>query len=422
MPTNDTDVLVIGAGPAGASVAIRLAALGWKVALIEQSAFPRQKVCGECLGPASLELLEEIGLGTTLAAAAGPSIRTVAWMMGEQTVLAKMPPCTGGRHAYGCALGRDRLDWMLLEHARACGVEVIQPAKVRRVSGGPGEFACSYEWQHEGSRTRHADHGTQVLRAAVVVDAHGSWERGPTFENEAQPLQAELPSRPMDLLAFKTTFEASALESGVLPVLCLRGGYGGIVVADRARTTIACCVSRATLQQLRMRLPGVAAGLAVDSYLRSSCGGVADALRSARQLEPWRAVGPLRTGFHGCRIPGILQIGNAGAEAHPLIGEGICMALQSAAVLARLMAVRPRTVSTSYILEVQHSHTLICKKVFSGRLRFAQLCAQIAMRPVLARCTVSLTRAWPALLTTGARLAGKARHSLSVSSREQAVA
>src|SRR5580658_5955610 len=76
----DTDVLIIGAGPAGASVAVRLARLGWRVTLVEQASFPRQKVCGECLGPASLELLDELGVGPKVSELAGPAIRQVAWM------------------------------------------------------------------------------------------------------------------------------------------------------------------------------------------------------------------------------------------------------------------------------------------------------------------------------------------------------
>ena len=57
--------------------------------------------------------------------------------------------------------------------------------------------------------------------------------------------------RSADLLAFKATFRNATLASGVLPVLCLPGGYGGMVVSDRGRTTIACCILRTTLRQQR---------------------------------------------------------------------------------------------------------------------------------------------------------------------------
>ncbi len=48
------DVVVVGAGPAGSTVAIELARAGWSVALIERQRFPRRKVCGECIAASNL--------------------------------------------------------------------------------------------------------------------------------------------------------------------------------------------------------------------------------------------------------------------------------------------------------------------------------------------------------------------------------
>ena len=45
--TNDYDVIIAGAGPAGSSAAIHLATSGLKVLLVEQKKFPRAKLCGE---------------------------------------------------------------------------------------------------------------------------------------------------------------------------------------------------------------------------------------------------------------------------------------------------------------------------------------------------------------------------------------
>jgi menaquinone-9 beta-reductase len=404
----DTDALVIGAGPAGASVAIRLAGLGWRVTLLEQTSFPRQKVCGECLGPASLELLDELGLGSKVSELAGPAIRQVAWMAGDRTIVAEMPACQGGRHAYGCAIGRDCLDMLLLQHARSQGVEVVQPAKVLRVSGVPGNFDCVYEWRCDGvieQRERRSEHRR---KAAVVIDAHGSWERGPACDTTEGDGGENLRPRASDLLAFKATIDGATLAPGILPVLCLSGGYGGMVVSDRGRTTLACCIRRATLRQWRAQARQGSAGDVVEAHLRSSCDGVAAALRTAHRQGSWHAVGPLRTGFHLRNAPGIPRIGNAAAEAHPLIGEGICMALQSADILARLFAHRPKDLRAAYIVDVQRAHAAICREEFAARMRLAQLYARVAMQPSLAAAAAILLSTWPRALTTGARLAGKA--------------
>jgi menaquinone-9 beta-reductase len=406
----DTDALVIGGGPAGASVAIRLASLGWRVTLLEQTSFPRQKVCGECLGAASLELLDELGLGSRVSELAGPAIRQVAWMAGDRTIVAEMPACQGGRHPYGCAIGRDCLDMLLLEHARSQGVEVVQPARALRVGGVPGDFECVYEWRCNERVMQQRERRSEHRRtAAVVIDAHGSWERGPEWHDGAHDGREVSEPRAADLFAFKTTFDGATLAPGVLPVLCLSGGYGGMVVSDRGRTTIACCLRRATLRQLRAQARDASAGEVVEGYLRSSCDGVAAALRTAHRQDSWHAVGPLRTGFHLRGAPGVPRIGNAAAETHPLIGEGICMALQSAAILAGLFGHRPKHLAPACMVDVQRAHAAICRREFSARMRLAQLYARVAMQPSLAAAAAILMSTWPRALATGARLAGKAR-------------
>ncbi len=409
MTTPDADALIIGSGPAGASVAIRLATQGWRVILVEQHGFPRQKVCGECLGPASLELLDELGLGPKVKALAGPPIRQVAWMAGTKTTVAQMPARRTGSHAYGCAIGRDVLDLLLLEQARAKGVAVLQPAKVRRVYGVPGHFECLCEWRYDEAGANRERLPERRVTASMVIDAHGSWERGPDYDPSGPVTHETLQPQSADLLAFKAIFEGSTLEPGVLPVLCLPGGYGGMVVSDRGRTTVACCIRRGTLRHWRSTLGEGSAGDAVDAYLRGSCAGVASVLSKAHRRESWLAVGALRTGFHPFGPCGVLRIGNAAAEAHPLIGEGICMALQSAAVLASLCAKRPAELNAPFILHLQRMQQLICRRDFTTRMRFAHLFAQIAMRPSLAAAAATLMKSCPRALTAGAALAGKGR-------------
>ena len=52
MSTHRFDVLIVGAGPAGSAAALVLARAGARVALVDKAAFPRDKACGDLIGPA----------------------------------------------------------------------------------------------------------------------------------------------------------------------------------------------------------------------------------------------------------------------------------------------------------------------------------------------------------------------------------
>ena len=60
------DIAVIGAGPAGSTLALALAQRGWDVVLIERDALPRHKVCGEFLSPEAQGTLRQLGLSAQL--------------------------------------------------------------------------------------------------------------------------------------------------------------------------------------------------------------------------------------------------------------------------------------------------------------------------------------------------------------------
>ncbi len=417
------DALVIGAGPAGCASAILLARAGWHVVLVEKCAYPRQKVCGECVSAGSLELFDELGVGAAFRGMAGPELTRVGWMGRHPTLAAEFPPCAAGPYPYGRAVGRDRLDALLIERARSVGVEVLQPARVRELRGAPGDFAATLEMRSGGWADRSAPdlrpdpRGLlQIRHARVVIDAHGSWELSPhglatRCDARAAGAAQRLPRRASDLFAFKASFANSRLAPGLLPVISLDGGYGGIVVAEEGRTTLACCIRRDRLQACRDLAPGAPAGAAVAQFLHRSCAGVRDALAHARQRGPWLSVGPIRPGIRVGQCAQVFRVGNAAGESHPLIGEGIGMALQSAHMLAgHLSSHRAATLDAARTEHLNGRYAAAWRAAFAPRVRFAAAAAQAAMQPGLVPLSHALLRRWPALLTRAARWAGKTRH------------
>lgn len=390
------DAVIAGAGPAGSSAAIFLAQAGWRVALVEKQSFPRRKVCGECLAASNLPLLEALGVRADFAALAGPKLRKVALMQGIHSVVAELPPVLGGTSRWGRALSREKLDTLLLSRARSAGVQVMQPWSLHRFEGEPGKWHC--EVRAVDTRT------VLTLRAPIAIDAHGSWEPLP-FEREEQP------SRVSDLLAFKANFTGAFLPRGLLPVLSFQGGYGGMVVADEGMLTLACCVRRDRLAALRLSSPGLSAGEVLETMLKRECQGVEVTLRTARRIGPWLATGPLTPGVRLRSEDSIFRIGNAAGEAHPIIGEGMSMALQSAWLLSKRLTegVRPSLNDVGWQRTVSRGYSRDWTRQFAGRLRLASVLAHLAMRPRWGSPLMSLIRLWPGLLPLGARWGGKTR-------------
>src|SRR6202522_4111429 len=67
MESDDCDVVVVGGGPAGAAGAARLPGRGFRTVLIDRASFPRDKVCGDFVGPMALAELADLGVAQTEA-------------------------------------------------------------------------------------------------------------------------------------------------------------------------------------------------------------------------------------------------------------------------------------------------------------------------------------------------------------------
>ncbi|HEX5538621.1 MAG TPA: hypothetical protein VFX01_02430, partial [Methylophilaceae bacterium] len=145
------------------------------------------------------------------------------------------------------------------------------------------------------------------------------------------------------------------------------------------------------------------------------CDGVAAALGSAEREGAWLSVGPLRPGVRLAagddKRP--FAIGNAAGEAHPIIGEGISMAMQSAWLLSRrLIAHHANSPTAESYRSLRQAYADDWRRSFAGRIRLSALFAHVAMRPALTDRLLPMLQRWPGLLTHGARFSGKVRSAV----------
>ena len=145
------DVIVIGAGPAGAASALFLEGQGYKVALLDRGRFPRDKVCGEFISPAADALLQKIGVLAAVEALNPMRLQGVVLSAHESAqVTIDYPLSSEGGSMSSLSLPRHELDALLVTQAKSRGITVLEEHQVTdfvfsgdRVAGVEGRDAAN---------------------------------------------------------------------------------------------------------------------------------------------------------------------------------------------------------------------------------------------------------------------------------------
>lgn len=383
------DVLVIGAGPAGATAALLLAQAGRSVAIIEKAAFPRRKVCGEFLSATSLNIFKRLGLLDEFTAMAGPEISRVGIFSESSLLTAPMPRVESTKAKWGRALRRDVLDMWLLNRAVEAGATVFQPWAVTKITRTDAESTVRLESKETNE--------TLVVKADIVIAAHGSWEIG-ELETQAKKQRPD----GHDLLGFKAHFKNTKLPADMMPMIVFPGGYGGMVSCDDDYVSISCCVQRDMLHEIRRNVPKKKAGEAVQDHIIGSTKGVADALSGAQICGEWLSAGPIRPGFRSRYKDGVFVVGNAAGESQPIIAEGISMAIQSSWLLCQRLLEGEGNLN-----DTASAYDRDWLNAFGPRIKAANVFAYLALSGRGHFAMASALKRFPSLLTLGAKLSGK---------------
>lgn len=325
------DVVIVGAGPAGAALAARLAARGVEVWCLEAREFPREKPCGDSLNPGAVAALERLGASARVVAESPPR-RLRGWRVGSGAGGGFAAEYGHGLEGWG--VRRRDLDAALARHAEARGARLLYG--VRAV-----ELMRSSDCV-TGVVARSA-RGRVEVPARLVVGADGLRSVVATRLG----LVARPPRRRK--VGFVAHLEGGARAVDGMGELWLRGKPGG---AD------ACCVGVAPLGDGTLNVTCVQAEPAQGFHRRPDWRSILEQFPElAARLRPFRpqgpplASGPFDRPVRRAFAPGALLAGDAAGYYDPFTGEGVYRALRSAEIAAPLALAYLETRSVAALAE-----------------------------------------------------------------------
>lgn len=387
----NVDVLVLGAGPAGSALALQLARAGFVVTLADKKAFPRQKPCGEFLSPECLPYLADLGLGQmfeTLGAQRVEGMRLSGYGLGADGSFRQLPDRDGhGRIGYG--VRRERFDHHLLLAAEDAGVRFLSRhefVSLQRDADG----------RVVGAVLKAADGAAVEVAAKHVVGADGVHSR----VAKALGVQRKIPW--LDQFALTAHFQGVPARPRA-DVHLLPGGFFAATTVDDGLYSLNLVLP----QQALAARQGADWDQFVADYAERAP-AIAERLRGATRVLPWRGCGPFGFRTTTPTLPGAWLVGDAAGYIDPLTGEGIYFALFGARALGEALATAMHTPASEAAAAADYRQAR--QRELAPRMNASKLLQRAIRHPWLVRTFLSALGRWPTLADLVVTLTGDTVH------------
>ncbi len=337
------DVAVIGAGPAGSTIAALLARRGAAVALVDRDAFPRDKLCGEFLSYDAMPIVSRLGLSLET-----PPISRCRVVSRRRVYEFDFPAPARG-------VSRLLFDDLLFRTAVAAGAQPF--------TGWTATELFPLTLERDGQR--------MTIDAGTLVGAWGRWGR---FDQQLG--RKFIRDRAHRHFGFKRHYRRQWPAPDTIDLYSYRDGYLGVSPVENGITNICGLVHAPRLAGHKGRW---------DSFI--------DTIRREEpQLDAMYAgYAPAQDGFLSCepvifraRSPverGVVMIGDAAGIIDPLTGNGMAMAMQSAVLAA------------PFVLEGNAGrYPAAHHEFFASRIRWSRRVAAILSNPALLDASLHAVR------------------------------
>ena len=377
------DVLVVGAGPAGAIAAAVLARAGARVRIVDRASFPRDKLCGDTLNPGTLGILRRLGLAPDIERG-GLAIEGML-LTGQAgsamvSVLGRYPAGVHGR-----SLSRRDLDWALLQEAARAGAQVETGVAVREALIGAGAGGRVVRGVKTGSNGSSRE---LPARVTIAADGRGS----PIARSLGLSRSAAKPRR----WAIGVYFEQSGARASFGEMHLRRGRYIGVAPLPGSLVNV-CLVRAAGAGDPDLQRPEAAIRreLEADPLLR-------DRFAGARLARSPIVLGPLAVDAIGSSIDGLVTAGDAAGFIDPITGDGLRFAARGGelAALAALKALEHGWPGVHAWLSAER------REAFGSKWRFNRAVRRLVGSPPALRAAALGARVAPAVVKAVINYAG----------------
>ena len=372
MNKSETEILIIGGGPAGSTAALYLSQLDFDITLIEKKVFPREVLCGEFLSKEVTDILKELNLFNEFITLNPNKLNSFSAVDNSGATLKSKLDFDG------YAIKRSIFDSFLLEKAKQNNVNVIQPAEVISHIQTEAGFISIVE-------TGFGE--ILEIESRLVIGAYGKQnvldkKLDRKFVNNRSDLNGVKFHLPINLLKdhFKNEINIF-IDDGI---------YCGINQVSNSEITICFLENRKkTKIPSRERLIEL---INSSKYLKNIF--TDDAISFLKSANVY-GTGNIYFGKKDLVENGMIMIGDSARVIAPLAGDGIGMAMESAKLLCEIIKKHSNNLNISGI---QTDYQKKYNQIFLKRLTAAKIIQKILLNKFLQINGFRLVNHFPFLL------------------------